>query len=249
MAGHGFGVDIGGSGIKGAVVDLATGELVTERFKVATPRPSTPEAVGEAVAEVVTHLGWSGPIGTTFPAVVRNGVALTAANVDQSWIGTDVAEVVGKATGMPATAVNDADAAGLAETLWGAARDVPGLVLVVTLGTGIGTALIHGGVLVPNSELGHIEIDGEDIEKRASAAARERESLSWEKWAKRLQRYLRVLDAMLSPDLFVIGGGVSRRSEKFLPYLDVRPPVVPAQLLNQAGIVGAAHLAALAFPS
>ncbi len=239
----GFGVDIGGSGIKGAVVDLEAGVLATERYKVLTPQPSTPAAVGYACAEVVAHFGWQGPLGCTFPAVVQNGVARTAANVDQSWIGTNIEKVMSAATGLAVTAVNDADAAGIAESYWGAAKGTRGLVIVVTLGTGIGTALIYDGVLVPNSELGHIELDGEDYETRASAAARERESLSWEKWAKRLQRYFTALEAYLRPNLFVVGGGVSRRAEKFVPLLSLDTPIIPAKFQNEAGIAGAAYLA------
>lgn len=241
----GFGVDIGGSGIKGAVVDLDAGALATERYKVATPQPSVPSAVVRSVAEVVGHFGWQGPLGCTFPAVVQDGVARTAANVDQSWIGTNIERVVGEATGLEVTAVNDADAAGVAESKWGAAKGATGLVVVVTLGTGIGTALIYNGVLVPNSELGHIELDGEDYEIRASAAAREREGLSWDKWAKRLQRYFSALEFYLRPSLFVVGGGVSRRAERFLPLLILGTPIVPAKFQNEAGIAGAAYLAAM----
>jgi polyphosphate glucokinase len=245
----GFGIDIGGSGIKGAVVDLDAGALATERYKVLTPQPSIPGAVALSVADVVNHFGWQGPLGCTFPAVVQHGVARTAANVDQSWIGTNIEAVVGEATGLPVTAVNDADAAGIAETLWGAAKGTEGLVVVVTLGTGIGTALIHNGILVPNSELGHIELDGEDYELRASAAARDRESLSWDKWAKRLQRYFSALEFYLRPSLFVVGGGVSRRAEKFLPFLTLETPIVPAKFQNEAGIAGAAYLASEKAPS
>jgi polyphosphate glucokinase len=240
----GFGVDIGGSGIKGAVVDLEVGQLATERYKVLTPQPSLPAAVAGAVAEVVGHFGWQGPLGCTFPAVVHSGVARTAANVDDTWIGTNIELVVGAATGLDVTAVNDADAAGFAEARWGAAKGTSGLVIVVTLGTGIGTALIYNGVLVPNSELGHLELDGEDYETMASAAAREREALSWDKWAKRLQRYFSAIEALLQPDLFVVGGGVSRRADKFLPLLELTTPIVPAALQNEAGIAGAAYLAA-----
>jgi polyphosphate glucokinase len=244
----GFGVDIGGSGIKGAVVDLEHGTLATERYKILTPQPSLPQAVAAAVAEVVNHFGWQSRFGCTFPAVIQNGVARTAANVDPSWVGTNVEEVVGAATGLPVMAVNDADAAGIAESYWGAAKGVPGLVVVVTFGTGIGTALIYDGVLVPNSELGHIELDGEDYETRASAAAREREGLSWDKWAKRLQRYFSALEFYLRPSLFVVGGGVSRRAEKFLPLLSLSTPIVPAKFQNEAGIAGAAYLASEMVP-
>jgi polyphosphate glucokinase len=239
----GFGIDIGGSGIKGAAVDVGTGLLATERYKIATPQPSTPAAVAKAVAEVVGHFGWQGPLGCTFPAVVQHGVARTAANVDHSWIGTNIEAIMGEATGLQVVAVNDADAAGVAETKWGAAQGVSGLVIVVTLGTGIGTALFYNGVLIPNSELGHLELDGGDYEPKASGAAREREALSWEKWAKRLQRYFSALEFLLHPSLFVVGGGVSRRSEKFLPLLALHAPIVPAKLQNEAGIAGVALMA------
>jgi len=240
----GAGVDVGGSGIKGALVDLRTGSFVGDRFKVPTPQPATPSGVASAVAAVAAQLGWRGSLGCTFPGVVTGGVARTAANVDASWIGTNVQAAVAAALGAPVTAVNDADAAGLAEATFGAARGVDGLVLVVTLGTGIGTALINRGALVPNLELGHIELDGVDAETRASAAAREREGLSWKRWAGRLQRYFRALEDYLWPDLIVVGGGVSRRAGKFLPLLDLRTPIVAATLENRAGIVGAALLAA-----
>jgi len=239
----GFGIDIGGSGIKGAVVDVETGLLTTERLKLPTPQPSVPDAVAKVVAELVQHFGWQGPLGCTFPAVVQNGVARTAANVDQSWIGTNIEAVMGTATGLPVTAVNDADAAGVAEVKWGAAKDVEGLVIMVTLGTGIGTALFYNGALIPNSELGHIELDGGDYEPKASGAAREREQLSWEKWARRLQRYFSALEFLLRPTLFVVGGGVSRRSEKFLPLLVLDAKIVPAKFQNEAGIAGAAFMA------
>jgi polyphosphate glucokinase len=239
----GFGVDVGGSGIKGAPVDLSSGTFAEDRFKILTPQPATPEAVAAAVAEVVAHFGWTGPIGCTFPGVVTSGVARTAANVDRAWIGTDIEGIVGAAIGATVTATNDADAAGLAEVTFGSASTVDGLVLVVTLGTGIGTALINKGELVPNLELGHIEVGGVDAETRASAAVREREDLSWGKWAARLQRYFRALEDYLWPDLIIVGGGVSRRSGKFLPLLDLRTPIIPAELQNRAGIVGAALLA------
>jgi polyphosphate glucokinase len=236
----GFGIDIGGSGIKGAPVDLMTGELADERYKLLTPQPSTPEAVAESVAEVLEHFSWKGPIGATFPAAVIGGVAQTAANVDKSWVGTDIQATLGRATGVEVTAVNDADAAGLAEVSFGAAKGHQGLVVIVTLGTGIGTALVYQGILIPNSELGHIELDDHDAESRASAGAREREDLSWSKWAKRLDRYFGALEFYLWPELFVVGGGVSRRAEKFLPLLNLKTPIVAATLHNEAGIVGAA---------
>lgn len=239
----GLGVDIGGSGIKGAVVDLDEGRLSTERFKVLTPQPSTPAAVAAAVAQVIAHFDWHEPFGCTYPGVVKDGVARTAANLDRTWLGLDVAATLATVAGVQVGVVNDADAAGVAEATWGAAKGVSGLVVLVTLGTGIGTALMCNGVLMPNSELGHIELDGIDYEIKASAAAREREDLSWEKWAKRLQRYFSALELYLRPNLFVVGGGVSRRAEKFLPFLSIDTPIVPAKLQNEAGITGAAYLA------
>ncbi|NCT90094.1 ROK family protein [Cellulomonas sp. APG4] len=241
-----FGIDIGGSGIKGAPVDLLVGELSADRVRIPTPQPATPDAVAATVAELVDsfHLSPDLAIGVTFPAVIQHGVARSAANVDDSWIGTDVTQVVSKATGRTALAVNDADAAGYAEARYGAARGRDGVVLVVTLGTGIGSCLVVDGTLVPNTELGHLEIDGHDAESRAADSAREREDLDWEQWAARLQRYFRVVEDLFWPDLIVVGGGVSKKHEKFLPLLDLRTPIVPAMLRNSAGIVGAAALAA-----
>jgi polyphosphate glucokinase len=241
-----FGVDIGGSGIKGAPVELHTGAFAADRLRIPTPQPATPAAVADVVDQVVRafDLRKSVPIGVTFPAVVRHGVAQSAANVDESWIGTDIEKLLRDATGRAVLAVNDADAAGYAEVEYGAARDVPGLVMVVTLGTGIGTALINDGRLVPNTELGHLEVDGVDAETRASDAAREREKLSYPDWAARLQRYFDELEKLFSPDLFVVGGGVSKKYDEYLPLLHLRTPIVPAALRNAAGIVGAARLAA-----
>jgi len=245
---HAFGIDIGGSGIKGAPVDLDAGAFAADRVRIPTPEESTPRNVARVVAEVVGSFDLPAdlPIGVTFPGVVQHGVTRTAANVDKSWIGTNIEEVVGEAVGRRVIAVNDADAAGYAEAVHGAARDASGVVLLATLGTGIGTAMVVEGVLVPNLELGHLEIDGHDAEKRAADSAREREDLSWEEWAKRLQRYFGVMEDLLWPDLIVVGGGVSKHHEKFLPLLDLRTPVVPAKLRNAAGIVGAAALAARA---
>jgi polyphosphate glucokinase len=239
-----FGIDIGGSGVKGAPVDLDTGEFAAERHRIPTPLPATPDAVAAVVAEVVGHFGWSGDIGCTFPAVIQRGVARTAANVDPAWIGTDVEAVIGAATGRSVHAVNDADAAGVAEARFGAARGRSGVVVMTTLGTGIGTALLVDGVLVPNTELGHLVVDNAEAEEQASDAAREREDLDWPQWAARLERYYRELERLLWPDLFVIGGGVSKKSERFLPHIDIRTPIVAAQLRNSAGIVGAALLCA-----
>jgi len=243
-----FGVDIGGSGIKGAPVDLATGQFAAERVRIPTPQPATPAAVAQTVKELLEtfEVPETMPVGVTFPAVVHHGVARSAANVDDTWIGTNIEDVLGQSLGRGIHAVNDADAAGYAEVRYGAAAGTRGVVLVVTLGTGIGTTLIADGRLVPNFELGHLEIDGVDAETRAAESAREREDLSWEEWALRLQRYFGVLEDLLWPDLIVVGGGVSKHADKFLPLLHLRAPIVPARLLNAAGIVGAAALAARA---
>ncbi|MFN8076193.1 MAG: ROK family protein [Kineosporiaceae bacterium] len=244
---RGFGIDIGGSGIKGAPVDLVEGAFAADRLRIPTPSPATPEAVTEVVAQIVAAFpdeSPTSPIGVTFPAVIQHGVARTAANVDKSWIGTDVDALMTARLGRPVHVVNDADAAGLAEAHYGAAKGVRGTVFVATLGTGIGSALIVDGHLVPNTELGHLEIGGEDYEKKAADSARERDDLNWEQWAKRLQKYFSAIEALLWPDLIVVGGGVSKKSEKFLPLLKLEAPIVPAGLLNDAGIVGAALLAA-----
>jgi polyphosphate glucokinase len=235
-----FGVDIGGTGIKGAPVDLTTGRLTRERVRIPTPQPATPKAVAATVADVMKQCEWDGDAGATFPAVIKSGVARTAANVDESWIGTDVAGVLGEATGRRVEVLNDADAAGVAEIAYGAGRGRHGVIVMTTLGTGIGTAVFLHGQLLPNTELGHLEIDGHDAERRASELVREKEGLSWEKWAKRLTTYYRHLEALLWPDLIIIGGGASRKADKFLHLLDIRTEIVPAQLQNDAGIVGAA---------
>jgi polyphosphate glucokinase len=239
-----FGVDIGGTGVKAAPVDVTTGALTADRYRVLTPNPATPDAVAATVKEVVDHFSWDGPVGCTFPAVVKDGVTMTAANVDKSWIGIDAAATFSKALDRPVVVLNDADAAGIAEMRFGAGKDRHGVVLVVTLGTGIGCGMFLDGQLVPNTELGHIEIDGKDAEKLAAEIVRERKGLSWKAYAERLQTYLTRLDALLWPDLVIIGGGISKKADKFLPHLDVRPEVVPATLQNEAGIVGAALIAA-----
>jgi len=235
-----LGIDIGGTGIKGAPVDTATGELVAPRFRIPTPHPATPGAVADTVAEVAAHFDWTGPIGATFPAVVKDGVTQTAANVDPSWIGADAGKVLSDAAGAQVTVINDADAAGLAEMEFGAGKGRQDTVIVITLGTGIGSAVFCRGHLVPNTELGHLQIRGKDAEQRAAESVREEHNLSWKKWARRLNEYFGHLEALLWPDLIVIGGGVSKKSDKFLPLLMTRAEVVPAQLLNEAGIVGAA---------
>ncbi|MFD4377430.1 polyphosphate--glucose phosphotransferase [Streptomyces sp. NPDC058486] len=242
-----FGVDIGGSGIKGAPVDLGRGALAEERHKVLTPQPATPQDVAGCVAEVVAHFGWSGPVGVTFPGVVTGSTVRTAANVDASWIGTDAGALIsGALGGLPVTVLNDADAAGIAEMTFGAGRGRTGTVILLTLGTGIGSAVFTDGRLVPNTELGHLELKGHDAEKRASSKAREDEELTWEHWAtKRLGKYLAHVEMLFSPELFILGGGVSRKADKFLPYLSdgIRAEIVPAELRNDAGIVGAAMAA------
>jgi polyphosphate glucokinase len=240
-----FGIDIGGSGIKGAPVNLETGEFSADRVRIPTPQPATPDAVAQTVAQVIDafHLPPELRVGVTFPAVILHGVAQSAANVDPSWIGTNVETAVARATGRSVVAVNDADAAGYAETLYGAARNNAGVVIVVTLGTGIGSAIIVDGVLVPNTELGHLEIDGHDAESKAADSAREREGLDWAQWSARLQRYFKTVENLFWPDLIVVGGGVSKHHASFLPLLDLRTKIVPAELRNAAGIVGAAALA------
>lgn len=238
-----LGIDIGGSGIKGAPVDITAGDLIDDRFRVATPDPATPEAVAEAVAEVAKHFEWHGPIGCTFPAVVQHGVVHTAANVDDSWIGVDAVTLFERVTGCPVRVLNDADAAGLAEMTLGAGKHQSGVVMMLTFGTGIGSAIFVEGRLLPNTELGHLQIRGKDAEHLAAARIRKEEGLSWKQWAKRVDEYLDHLEFYFSPDLFIIGGGVSKKQHKFLHYIETRAEVVPAQLLNEAGIIGAAMAA------
>lgn len=240
------GVDIGGTGIKAALVDLTSGELLSDRFRLDTPHPSTPTAVAETVTKVVSEIGFDGPIGATFPGVVMHGVVRTSVNMDPSWRDTSLVDTLSPTLpGLTAT-INDADAAGLAEVRYGAGEGRDGLICMITLGTGIGTALIYDGVLVPNSELGHIEVDGHDAESRASASARERRDMTWEKWAGKVERYLQRLESVLWPDLFIIGGGVSKHPEKWFDLIETRTPKVIATLVNNAGIVGAALAAASA---
>jgi polyphosphate glucokinase len=244
-----FGVDIGGSGIKGAPVDLDRGDLADERCKVPTPHPATPDAVADGVKEVVDHFGWAGPVGITFPGVVTGGATIrTAANVDKGWIDVDARALLGERLGgLPVTVVNDADAAGVAEMRFGAGRDRRGTVVLLTFGTGIGSAVFADRVLLPNTELGHLELDGHHAEKGASTKAKEDRELTWEQWARRVAKYLAHVEMLLSPELFIIGGGVSRKSHRFLPLIEgIRAEIVPAQLRNNAGIVGAAMRAAKA---
>ncbi len=235
-----LGIDIGGTGIKGAPVDTKAGKLLTERLRILTPKKAEPHPVGEVVVQIARHFNWKGRIGLGFPAAIRSGVALTAANVSDKWLGLNADDLFTRMTGCECTMVNDADAAGMAEMAFGAGRGQMGTVIMITLGTGIGCAIFRGGRLLPNTELGHIEVDGREAESRASDAARQRHDLSWKKYAKRLDVYLQAMNRLFWPDLFIIGGGISQDHDKFLPLLTVEVPVVPAQLLNEAGIIGAA---------
>jgi polyphosphate glucokinase len=239
-----LGIDIGGTGIKAAPVDVVAGRLLAERVKLPTPSPAVPDQVAQVIRQLVDQFGWRGPVGITFPGVVAGGIIRTAANLDPAWISIDAVRFLGEAARQPVTVLNDADAAGLAEMQFGAGKGQQGTVLMLTFGTGIGSALFYNGVLVPNTEFGHIEIHGKDAEARASERAREVDELSWHKWADRVDTYLDKMEALLSPDLIIIGGGISRKSDKFLPRLTLRARVGPAALHNDAGIVGAAMAAA-----
>jgi polyphosphate glucokinase len=238
---HALGIDIGGTGIKAAPVDVTTGKLLADRQKIDTPHPALPDPVADVVKQLTTSFNWSGPVGITFPGVVADGVTRTAANMDPAWIGLDAAALFAKATGNPVRVLNDVDAAGGAEMTFGAGVDEQGTVLMVTFGTGIGSALFVKGILVPNTEFGHIEVRGRDAEDRASERAKQLHDLSWSKWAEHVDEYLQHIEALLSPDLIILGGGISRQSEKWVPRLTgIRARIVPAALLNNAGIVGAA---------
>ncbi len=238
-----FGVDIGGTGMKAAPVDLTTGELAGERFRIDTPQPATPDAMAPVLVELVDHFGWTGPIGVAFPSVVRHGVVHSAANIDPSWIGVPVTDRFSEVTGLPATVLNDADAAGVAEMRFGVGRNRDGVVIVLTFGTGIGSGFFVDGQLAANSELGHLEVDGFDAEFRAAASARVREDLTWPEWAARVERYLRELVKLFSPDLVIVGGGASKKPERWVPLLDVDVEIAVASMANNAGIVGAALMA------
>jgi polyphosphate glucokinase len=240
-----LGIDVGGSGIKVAPVDVDAGRLVSERRRVPTPKPSTPEAVGTVIAELVAELGWTGRIGATYPGVVKAGVTMTAANVDHGWIGLDADDLLTRATGCPVTLLNDADAAGLAEVRFGIGKGRRGVVIMLTLGTGIGSAIFIDGQLVPNTELGHMELRGKDAEHRAAARVRDEKKLSWQAYAARLQEYLDLLEKVLWPDLIILGGGISAKADRWLPMLNTRAELRPAALQNEAGIVGAALAAQL----
>jgi polyphosphate glucokinase len=240
-----LGIDIGGTGIKGALVDVETGELVSERVKLDTPEGGEPKAIAKTVLEIIAAVGdvpADTPVGVCFPAIVRNGTTMSAANVSEKWIGFEAEKFFEEHIGRDITFVNDADAAGVAEARYGAAKGQHGLVILTTLGTGIGSAMIHNGVLIPNSELGHLQMNGKDSERQASYSAKEAKGLSWHKWAERLQQYYSMLEFLFSPDLLVVGGGVSKSHEEYLPLLKLATHIVPAELRNNAGIVGAAAL-------
>jgi len=235
-----LGIDVGGSGIKGAPVDTDTGQLLAERVRIKTPKSAEPEPMAEIVKQIAGFFNWNGPIGIGFPAPIKGGVAMMAANISPKWIGVNADDLFTRVTGCDCKMINDADAAGLAEMAFGAGHGQPGTVIMVTLGTGIGSAIFYRGVLLPNTEFGHVELNGMDAEHSASDAARQREDLSWKKYARRLDLYLKMMEKLFWPDLFIVGGGISKESEKFLPLLSLTTPIVPAQLRNQAGIIGAA---------
>ncbi len=237
-----FGIDVGGSGIKGAPVDIRTGRLAAERLRIPTPKGARPKAVAAVVASMLDHFGWQGPVGCGIPARVKQGVARTAANISDDWIGTDAARLFSKASKRPFAVLNDADAAALAEMHFGAGRGLQGVVLMLTLGTGIGSALFVDNALVPNTEFGHFWLRGQVAERYASDRARKEENLDWKTWAARMQEYLTHLERLLDIDAIILGGGVSKpsRSEKFLHLLDTKAQLLTAELRNEAGIVGAA---------
>lgn len=235
-----LGIDIGGSGIKGAPVDTKRGVLLEKRYRIPTPQPATPRAIAQVVHRVVKHFSWRGPVGIAMPAVIKNGRVRTAANISRAWLGVDAVDRFAEATQRRVSVINDADAAGCAEMLFGAGRKRGGLVIMVTLGTGIGTAIFIDGRLVPNTELGHLTIRGREAETWASAGVRERKKLSWEKWARRVDAYLHLLQGYFWPDLFILGGGVSKNAKRYLSRLTLPTPTVPARMRNDAGIVGAA---------
>jgi polyphosphate glucokinase len=235
-----MGIDVGGSGIKGAIVDLSDGELLTDRFRIDTPQPSTPASVAGVIAEIVSMAGWDGPVGCAIPSVVTGGVVRTAANIDQTWIGTDGCAVIGDAVGTPITLINDADAAGLAELRFGVGAGRTGVILLLTFGTGIGSALFVDGNLMPNTEFGHLQMWGHSAEERASASARKEHGLEWEEWVAVVNEYLAYVEDLIWPDLIIVGGGISKKPERWVPMLRTRAEVLVAELRNNAGIAGAA---------
>lgn len=238
---RGFGIDVGGSGIKGAIIDLDTGQMIGDRIKLLTPQPATPSAVAKTIAEVVNGFGWTGPLGVTYPGVVTHGIVRTAANVDKSWIGNNARDIISaELNGQDVTILNDADAAGLAEERYGAGKGHEGLVVLLTFGTGIGSAVIHNGTLIPNTEFGHLEVGGKEAEQRAASSVKEKNGWNWEKWTRQVTKVLVAIENAICPDLFIAGGGISRKADKWVHLLENRTPVVPATLQNAAGIVGAA---------
>jgi polyphosphate glucokinase len=246
---RGFGVDVGGSGVKGGIVDLDTGQLIGDRYKLLTPQPATPEAVAKTIAEVVRKFGWTEPLGVTYPGVVTNGMVRTAANVDKAWIGTKATEVISSELhGQAVTVLNDADAAGLAEERFGAGKDNTGVIVLLTFGTGIGSAVIHNGVLLPNTEFGHLEVGGMEAEHRAASSVKEKKGWSYKRWAPEVTKVLVAIENAIWPDLFIVGGGISRKGDKWVPLLENRTPVLAAALQNTAGIVGAA-MASQVYPT
>ena len=238
-----LGIDIGGSALKGAPVDTKTGELLAERFRIETPHQVSPKDMAQIVADIAAHFRWKGKIGVGFPGVIQANVTWTAANLDKNFIGTDLGKLFGAASGCRVSVINDADAAGIAEMRFGAGKGHPGNVLLLTLGTGVGSAMFYRGILYPNTEFGHLIMDGVDAEKLVAASIRKEEDLSWHQWGKRLNRYLQMVEVALNPELIILGGGVSAKSDKFFKYLKVRAKLVPASFLNEAGIVGAAMAA------
>ena len=235
-----LGVDIGGSGIKGAIVDIARGEFISDRLRIPTPQPAKPEPMAQVVGQIARHFAWQGPIGCTFPAVVQHGVARTAANIDDDWIGADAQALMKRHTGSNVLVLNDADAAGIAEMKFGAGRNHAGLVVILTLGTGVGSSIFVKGNLLPNTEFGHLQIRGKSAELRTSDRARQQKGYSWKRWGKRLSEHIQYIEFLITPDLFIIGGGISKKYDKFFPYIECDAEIVPAQLRNRAGIVGAA---------
>jgi len=235
-----LGIDIGGSGVKGAIVDTKKGELITERYRIPTPQPATPEAVAMVIQKITIHFNWDGPVGAGYPGVIQHGIARTAANIDDSWIDKDLNELFSNATGCKVHVVNDADAAGMAEVKFGAGKGQKGTLLLVTVGTGLGTVIFSNGKLVPNLEMGHILLHGADAELYATDAARKNNELDWDTWAGRFNEYLHRMEQLVWPDLIIIGGGASKKGDKFFHHLTTKARVVPAKLKNEAGIVGAA---------
>ena len=235
-----LGIDVGGSGIKGGIVDTEKGELVTERYRIPTPQPPKPAPMIETIEAIITHFDWKGPVGCGFPAAVKNQIVKTASNIDDSWIGINASAQIEKKTGCPIHLVNDVDAAGFAEAEFGAGKDCYGTIFMAAFGTGIGSAVFHNRQLVPNTELGHIPLHGMEAEQYAANSIRENEGLSWEQWGGRVNEYLQLIEALFWPDLIIIGGGVSKDFHEFEPFIDVESKVMPAESRNHAGIIGAA---------